>query len=342
MKKYIFINDTSTQKNWGCHSTSYHFEEFFKTINVHCGGKILLKDLLKSETHLRNVINQLDLNDVDFVIINGEGSFYDSQKKGLNTLSCINLIKSINNNIKFLILNSTYDLSHQLMRNKIIEVKDSVSLFSARETVSHKTLLDLNIKNCILQPDFLYQKIQNHTANNYIVIGGNSNYYRGDRPAYNAVGAYIELIQEIQKISDLQIKLYASGDEEVHWMSKLPYELITVHNTNWREAFNILSSAKLSISGRYHPSIMSLCGKTPSYFISANNCKMKGTCDLIYNNLNNFTSSHSLHKDIPKIVKWVDDCSKSYSLQVDRVDRGLNRCLSLLENSQRLIKSMLS
>ena len=342
MKKYIFINDTSTQKNWGCHATSHHFEEFFKTIDIHCAGKILLKDLNQSETHLKNLIKQLDLSNIDFVIINGEGSFYDAQKKGLNTLSCINFIKSINNNIKFLVLNSTYDLSHQLMRNKIIEIKDSVALFSARETISHKTLLDLNIKNCILQPDFLYQKVQNYTVNDYIVIGGNSNYYRGDRPQYNAVNAYTELIQEIKKTSDLEIKLYASGDEEVHWMSKLPCELITVHNTNWRQAFNILSKAKLSISGRYHPSIMSLCGKTPSYFISANNCKMKGTCDLIYNNLDNFTSSHSLHNDIPKIVEWVYNCSKNYSSEVDKVDEGLKRCLSLLEDSKQFIKSILS
>ena len=55
----------------------------------------------------------------------------------------------------------------------------------------------------------------------YIVIGGNSNYYRNDRPNYDAVKIYINMINLIKKNTDKELVLYASSSEEADWLNNI-------------------------------------------------------------------------------------------------------------------------
>ena len=135
-KKYIFINDTRTQKNWGCHATSYCFESYFNSIGFECSGRIYLRELQGGKQLLVDAIKKLDLKNSDCVFVNGEGSIYDKQSKGLMMLESIKIIKQLNKNIKIVFVNSTYDLKEKAMIDKIKEVKDLVSLFGAREKIS--------------------------------------------------------------------------------------------------------------------------------------------------------------------------------------------------------------
>jgi len=343
MKNFIFINDTSTQNNWGCHSTTFHFKNFF--LNNGFIQKYVLKlNTLHNWASTHTQLESFDLLDIDFVIVNGEGSIYDKQPKGLNMIKSIKFLKQKKPELKILFLNSTFDLSTPQMTNELNSLKGLVDIFAAREDISLSTLNNHNLSPNILQPDFLYEKINlNHEqTEDYIVIGGNSNYYRGDRPTYDAIKTYTNLVNNIPH----KVILYSSDNSDVNFMSQVAKNTnsphITINSHNWEKAFDVLSNAKLSISGRYHPSIMSLCGLTPSYFISANNCKMEGTRNYFYNSSQNFSNSHNIHNDIPKIVDWVESTLLNYETSVNHIKYKLADVDMLLKNSKSTILSVLS
>lgn len=341
MKKYIFVNDTRTQQNWGCHATSYCFEEHFNSLGYECSGRIYLRDLQGSRQTLTRAIDKLDLSSSDCVFVNGEGSIYDNQPKGLMMLESIKIIRSINDKIKIIVVNSTYDLNGQSMINKISEVKDLVSLFTAREEVSLSNMKKLGIKNVILQPDFLYDRRVNiNETKPYIILGGNSNYYRPDRRPYDALRAYRGITAELMKL-DREVILYSSDVSDVRYLSLISKEFglkhITPNNANWMQAMEILSQATLSISGRYHPTIMSLCGNVPSYMVSANNCKMKGTHGLFYTNKDNFSDSHQFGEDKHKICNWVNKVLKNQAFEKEMVKNKLEECRAKLNKAKEEI-----
>jgi exopolysaccharide biosynthesis predicted pyruvyltransferase EpsI len=322
VKKFILVNDTTTQNNWGCHSTTKHFSDFF--CNNYIKKYSIDLHTLHSMDATQRAVSSYELSDVDFVAINGEGSIYDFQLKGVNILRTISLLKSAKPNIKILFLNSTFDLRDERMQKELSQIVDCVDIFCAREPASLENLQNIGVKNVILQPDFLYGMMQLEDCDNedYVVVGGNSNYYRPDRKPYDAAAAYDELVCELINAGN-SVVLYSSDLKDIPFLSpvaeKFNLKHITCKETDWKKAFEILSSARLSISGRYHPSIMSLCGNTPCYFISANNCKMLGTNYFLYEDDKNFTYSHSLQEDIENIIQWTISTSRDYAMSVNLV-----------------------
>lgn len=330
MKKYIFVNDTTTQNNWGCHSTSHHFEKFFEEREIKCAGKIYLRDLHSINNTIK-ISNNMNLEDVDYIFVNGEGSIYDNQSKGLNMLKSIKILKKRKPSTKVLLVNSTFDVSNRFMamKNELKSLKGQVSLYGPRERTSFNNLVNLGFNNCYIQPDFLYKAANEEIVknNNTLVIGGNSNYYRGDRPPYDAVQAYEEIIKEIKKKFDYEIILYSSDVSDYRYMPELSRRLnlrhIGCNDLSWQSALDTLSKARISISGRYHPSIMSLCGMTPCYFISANNCKMQGTHDFFYKENDNFSNSHQFLEDKNKIINWIYKIESDYEREQEKVKHGI-------------------
>ena len=345
MKKYIFINDTRTQKNWGCHATSTCFEEYYRSLNYQCTGRIFLHDLLGNKQVLENAISKLSLDGVNWAFVNGEGSLYDNQGKGLMMLESIKVLKAKKPDIKIFVVNSTYDLHNPNMANKVKEVEKDVCLFTARENISMDYLRRIDISNAIFQPDFLYGKeLDNYKLNSYIVVGGNSNYYRPDRHPYDALSAYRNLVRELQKLGR-EIILYSADVTDTRFLNPIASEFglkhLTATNTNWTQAMKVLSEASLSISGRYHPSIMALCGNTPCYLLSANNCKMQGTHQLFYPGGSNFSHSHKLNEHHKKIVQWANNTLQNYDEEVDRVKARLDGVKHSLEKAKETINDHL-
>lgn len=341
MKNFILINDTTTQNNWGCHSTTYHTLLFLEKSGFNRKYSLKLEDLFNQHATLAKV-NQFILDDVELVFINGEGSIYDKQEKGMNILRSIKAIKQKKPDIKVLFLNSTFDLGHKAMSSGVQEISKDVLLFCARENISLKNLKDIKVDNSVLQPDFLYEELQfdNYENEEYIVIGGNSNYYRADRRPFDAVAAYDKLVGNLLA-EGYKIKLYSSDVADIKFLQliekKYKLEHITCLSTDWKSALKVLSRAKMSISGRYHPSIMSLCGMTPSYFISANNCKMLGTNYYVYDNEDNFSDSHSFDRDVAKIIEWVKKVDANYEAEVKNIENRMKKVREVLDGSKKLI-----
>jgi polysaccharide pyruvyl transferase WcaK-like protein len=203
----------------------------------------------------------------------------------------------------------------------------------------------------IFQPDFLYLiyneiniynnqlllKKYNLISKKYIVIGGNSNYYRDDRPQYDAVTVYVNMINNIKTNTKHDIVLYAASGEEIKWLStiasKTNVKLISVSIVNWQDAFVILSNAYLSISGRYHPSIMSIIGKVPSLLISANHCKMNGVNEMFFKG-QKVIDSHDIHNNYNYIIDFIKkyENNELYNTTVDAINNNLNAYLDIINN----------
>lgn len=314
-----FFNDTTSQLNWGCHATTYFTKKLLRDNNFNIVANITLHETLK-ESNINSFIKKIIQQDIQYLFINGEGSLYEQKDiKGKQMLKIINLLKE--RTIKIYLINSGFDLYKKeslsafkdcISKNLYVQIRETVSLENFKKYFSHKA---------ILQPDFLltvneyyynnkesiYRKY-NLEEKNYIVIGGNSNYYRPDRDYYDAVDVYIRFINKLKEITNKNIIVYAASEEEIEWLNKIAIQtncsMISVKTTHWKEALIILGSAYLSISGRYHPTLMSLIKGVPSLMFSANHCKMEGINDM-FELPDKVINSHEIHLNYDIIIKFV-------------------------------------
>lgn len=314
----VFFNDTTSQLNWGCHSTSYFTKKFLKSKGFDIKVNITLHESLDKKK-LMSYIEQIKNDDIKHVFVNGEGSLYEQACiKGKSMIIFINeMLKS--NKIVYLI-NSGFDLfESESIKSLKYAVNHPNLIVQLREPVSIENFNKYYDKTPIFQPDYLYtiteeynnvQLLEHYglTDKDYIAVGGNSNYYRSDRKAYDAISVYIEMINKIKTSTDKEIILYASSNEEIVWLQKIAdainVKFISVDKTSWQEAYVILSHAHLSISGRYHPTIMSLLGYTPCLMISANQCKMNGINEMFFDD-QFVIDSHKIHDNYDYIIRFI-------------------------------------
>lgn len=331
MFKCVLFNDTTTQLNWGCHATTF----FTKNILTKYGFKIIKVLTLcdsKNMDKVKNFITYIKNNNIDYIFINGEGSLYEQRDiKGKSMINFILHMKKLNK--KTFLLNSCFDLKS---KNNISLFKDCLFknlTIQLREPISIQNFKKFYNKQIIFQPDFLLtinkkdysSDILNEyklTSKTYILIGGNSNYYRNDRPKYDAVKYYCELINKIKLITNKKIVIYAASHEEIKWLTRISNKvnclLISVEKVNWQNAFALLSNAYLTISGRYHPTLMSLIGGVPSLCISANHCKMNGIHEM-FELPWNVINSHEVHLNYSNIIKFIENFSdKDYHTLISR------------------------
>jgi hypothetical protein len=347
----VFFNDTSSQLNWGCHATTFFTKLKLKELNYNIIFNITLKDS-RNQKYLETIITNIRNKNIKYIFINGEGSLYEqSDIKGNSMMYFINKMLEVND-IKIFLINSAFDLTSKnniLYFNNLLKPNLKIYL---REPISIKNFNNF-YKNfdIMFQPDFLYliyneiHKYDNQillkkydlTSKKYIVIGGNSNYYRKDRPNYDAITIYVNMINKIKEITNYPIILYAASEEEIKWLttisSKTNIKLISVKNVNWTNAFIILSNAYLSISGRYHPSIMSIIGKVPSLLISANHCKMNGVNEMFFKD-QKVIDSHDIHNNYNYIIDFIKkyENNELYNTTVDAINNKLNTYLDIINN----------
>lgn len=317
----VLFNDTTSQLNWGCHATTHFTIEIIKK-NFNIKKNLTLHDsLIKNK--LDQFIEFIKQNDINYIFVNGEGSLYE--QKDLKGKSMINFMIKIKKLDKILYLvNSGYDLKSETNIKLFQETFFDNIRIQLREPISVENFKrHYPNQKYIFQPDFLLTINKNDYSSdildkyklvkqNYIVIGGNSNYYRSDRPNYDAIKVYCKLINKIKLIVKKKIIIYAASAEEIGWLSKISKKteckLISVKNTSWKDGFVILSNSYLSISGRYHPSLMSLIGGVPSLCISANHCKMNGI-NKMFKQPWKVINSHLIHENIPYIINFIKKLS---------------------------------
>ena len=343
----VFFLDTTSQNNWGCHSTTY----FTKQKLTNLGYNIKFNMTLHQSLVLSNVVEltkKIKKNNIKYVFINGEGALYEQHDiKGKNMIKFILLLNSFD--CKIFLINSCFDLKSRdnitnfkkcLTENFNFHIREPVSLkkfnsfFPNFETVFQPDYLYLIYKQLDQYQEESYLSPLNLVKKNYIVIGGNSNYYRSDRKPYDAISVYTKMIDLIKKNTDKELVLYASSEEEINWLNtisrKTNIKYFHVKKVNWRKAFVLLSNAYLSISGRYHPTIMSIIGLTPSLMFSANHCKMNGVNEMFFEN-QNVINSHEIHNNFDYIIDFIKQEPKKYNNTSDNIKLKLEKYYKIVD-----------
>ena len=319
MKKCVLFNDTTSQLNWGCHSTTFFTKKIIKQYGYKIDNILRIHDTMNIKK-VNNFINYIKTNDINYIFINGEGSLYEQHKiKGKAMIQFMMVMKKLNK--KTFLINSCFDLKLKKSVETFKKTLYDNLIIQLREPKSINNFKKFYNKEIIFQPDFLLTIDKNDYSNNdvlnkynliskeYILIGGNSNYYRSDRPKYDAIKYYCELINRIKLITKKKIVIYASSQEEIGWLTTISKKvnclLLSVKNIKWQDAFVLLSNANLSISGRYHPTLMSLIGGVPSLCISANHCKMNGIHEMFGLSWD-VINSHEIHLNYDNIVEFIE------------------------------------
>lgn len=353
MTECVFFNDTTSQKNWGCYATTYFCKKKIESLGYKIKYNITFKESLNID-ELIILVYKIRRDNINFIFINGEGSLYEKENNinARNIILFIYMLENVNCNIY--LINTSFNLKaikNIYLFKKCINYKLKVYI---REPVSirnfSKYYKDIQP---IFQPDFLYLIYNekesfntnfllknNLTRKEYIVIGCSSNYYRPDRKPYNATYAYIKMIKLIKKNTNKEIILYGSSEENVGWLSgvakRTRVKYFNVNNINWVDAFTLLSNAYLSISGRYHPTIMSLIGLTPSLMITGNNCKMNGLNEMFFKD-QKVLNSHNIHNNFKYIINYIKDISKNYDKICNDIDLKLKEYYKIVNELEYYI-----
>ena len=290
-----------------------------------------------------------DVKKVSYVFVNGEGSLYDQNDcKGRVMIkfmgSCIQMGKTV------FLLNSGYDLKSKsdiALFQRCISPKFKVLLrepFSLRNFQKHYPAHPVG-----LQPDVLFGLNETPrteilsklslSPGRYLLLAGNSNYYRPDRPHFPAVEVYVKLIKEIERYTSLEIVILSPDMSWMFEVAKKAGKRCIGRGLSWRDAFGIFSGAKMYISGRYHPSILAALAAVPTQMISANHCKMNGLNELL-GNPQPVIDSHSLDKSFHLIKEFIqkNEDPKVYETNRVSIREHVERCKNQLKEMSKFIE----
>lgn len=270
----------------------------------------------------------LALKECDLVIINGEGSIYDRQRKGRMMLFIAYLAKK-HFQKPCILVNHTADIHDPIMAKMVSHVYPTLDDVVFREPLSAKACANFVHKdNSLLAADaaFTYRPTSDPAwssigarknyfsifpdsaagfdpQNSYICVGGSSIYLRPDRPQYDPIPGFIELCQRLQNIASVVLTAPCDTDEKIFRpiAKELNLPLIAL-STPTQQAVDILGNASAYISGRWHPSILALTGGTPIVTLTANTYKTKALIEQIGLDAPTFDAL-KLHEEIDSIVE---------------------------------------
>lgn len=269
----------------------------------------------------------------DIVVINGEGSIYDTQRKGRMMLFFAYMaVKHFAR--KCILVNHTADIHDPVMEEMVANVYPLLDDVVFREPLSYSACSSyLQDDSNALAADaaFTYCPISRESLMNvalrdgyfsvwpdsakgfdpskpYICVGGSSIYLRPDRPQYNPVPAFVDLCKQLNdKIAPVVLTAPCSIDEKIFRpvAQQLNLPLIGLH-TPTQQAVDILGNASIYISGRWHPSILALTGGTPIVTLTANTYKTQALVKQIGLDATTFDALN-LHRVIDNIINLSSD-----------------------------------
>lgn len=271
---------------------------------------------------------RLSLEECDLVVINGEGSIYDRQRKGRMMLFIAYLAKRYFNK-PCILVNHTADVHDPLMAEMVACVYPLLDDVIFREALSSDACSSFTRKDrSLLSADaaFTYRPISCSSWSSiagrkgyfsiwpdsaagfnphkpYICVGGSSIYLRPDRPNYDPIPGFVELCKTLQaQIAPVVLTAPCQTDEKIFRpiAKELNLPLIAL-STPTQQAVDILGNARAYISGRWHPSILALTGGTPVVTLTANTYKTKGLVKHLRLDAPTFDAL-KLHEEIKDIV----------------------------------------
>ncbi|MEM4780534.1 MAG: polysaccharide pyruvyl transferase family protein [Halalkalicoccus sp.] len=301
----------------------------------------------------------------DVVLINGEGSIYDRQRKG-RMMFFLAYLATERFDTPYLLVNHTADLHDPVTRDLAANVyplcEDVVfrEPYSARAAATH---LDGPVEDHLgADAAFTYEPVADRErwaavvgregyfdvypdsargfdpAEPYVCVGGSSIFDRPDRPEYDPEPAYEELCSRLEsEIAPVVLTASCESDAELFrpLAAREGYPLIGPH-TPVRQAIDVLGQAEVYVSGRWHPSIYALTGGTPIVTLTANTYKTAGLVEHVGLNAPTFDAL-SLDGEVDGIV----ELASSYVEEgEDLRERLRGRSEELAERAERNVRSL--
>lgn len=287
------------------------------------------------------------LKECDIVVINGEGSIYDTQRTGRMNLFVAYMAKQ-HFGKPCILVNHTADIHNTCMAEIVSHVYPLLDDIVFREPLSAtECAAFLQGKNSAVGADaaFTYRptadpawpsiaardgyfSIWPDSASGfnpmapYVCVGGSSIYLRPDRPEYDPIPGFMDLCKILQqKVGRVVLTAPCTTDEKIFRpiSRELGLPLIGLA-TATQQAVDILGNARAYVSGRWHPSIFALTGGTPIVTLTANTFKTQALARHVGLDAPTFNAL-KLHEKIEPIV----ELTRVYVEQGDNLRRKLRQ-----------------
>ncbi len=303
------------------------------------------------------------LKECDLVVINGEGSIYDQQRKGRMMLFIAYLAKQ-HFDKPCILVNHTADVHDPIMAEMVARVYPLLDDVVFREPLSAEACTGfVREDNSLLAADaaFTYRPIPKTVWSSvagregyfsiwpdsavgfnpqkpYICVGGSSIYLRPDRPQYDPIPGFIELCKALQDIAPVVLTAPCQTDEKIFRpvAKELNLPLIAL-STPTQQAVDILGNGSAYISGRWHPSIFALTGGTPIVTLTANTYKTQALLRQVGLDAPTFDALR-LHDEKESIVALTDSYIKEGADLRQRLRQRAKKLSELAWENVRYLK----
>ncbi|HEY4969467.1 MAG TPA: polysaccharide pyruvyl transferase family protein [Steroidobacteraceae bacterium] len=235
----------------------------------------------------------------DVMIINAEGSIYDSLKHGLMLFAYVRLAKRLG--VKVALVNHTASFRGGPMAELARETVDDVDDIVVRESISAEewTTKISPLRRYDIAADVAFttvpmnrEELARYCASSphltptgaskafdpskpYVCVGGSSVFRRNDRGRIDPYNGYLALCTRLRaEVGQLVVVVADTPDghllRPIAEALQLPVAEVNMPTT---AAAGLLANASALVSGRWHPSILATLGGTPCVMIEGNTHK---------------------------------------------------------------------
>lgn len=243
------------------------------------------------------------LDRCDTVVINGEGSIYDEQPKGLLLFVWIELALRRGRSVH--LVNHTAQFAAPTMRALAAAYGPHLDTVCCRERTSVAAWTGVGVEATFAADAAFAHSPAPHDAlvavhqpgyydvwpdlsrdftpeRPYLCLGGSSVFRRADRGNVDPRADYRWLAEHLAKVID-QVVLFAACETDARMFRPLAEQLglpLIGPRLPTQQAVDILGNAAAVVSGRWHPSVLASTGGTPFVMIEGNTNKCQDLYDL--------------------------------------------------------------
>lgn len=274
-------NDTIGSSNFGCQLVSHSLRRALTDIYPDSSLEFIPMGELRACTSIP-----------DLIIINGEGSFghITAIPAGFDLLRFV--LDSYKGKAPIYLVNTSVQvpLTFISQAENLLKQCDLVTL---RESLSYNFLKEnTSLSNLKVFPDLgtYYFKDREQTGKDVDITFGLGAILKFIRPTSIKIKEYVEIFNELAQDNYSIAVLDFPGNPMSDLKALSPFLSPKILNVNgtFEDYFNIVSRAKLNVTGRHHGAVMSFIGRTPFYTFESNMWKTEGD-QLIYGPFDSFT-----------------------------------------------------
>jgi len=290
VRKFLLVNDTIKSKNLGCQLVSYclrqSFDDPFDSV-------FLVNTKEKNKDY--------NIKDYSFVYINGEGSM-----AGRNNSFSKYCKQALKNKTPLFFNNMTFD---PLKNKSFIKSWKSTLLncktVCVREPLSYYYLQNKGIEKAKLFPDIgVTYGGEFEEKKDLICFGGGSINKRHSVTKDN-IKAFHKIFEAF-KDYELVFLDWPSSVSDHEYLRKVLTKDVEVIKPNFKQYWEIVSKAKLNVTGRHHGCVMSFTAETPFITFSSNMWKTAGDSLFYRDTLDNYFQKMPNSKNVDLVIQRME------------------------------------